>query len=103
MRQIAQKILLTSSTVVCCILTNNIAQAQISSDGTLPTPSNVNQINNVFEITGGTQAGNNLFHSLREFSIFNGSEAFLSKVLIQVISSILLLELQVDQFLILMD
>ncbi|BAY30311.1 filamentous hemagglutinin family outer membrane protein [Nostoc carneum NIES-2107] len=76
MRQIAQKILLTSSTVVCCILTNNIAQAQISSDGTLPTPSNVNQINNVFEITGGTQAGNNLFHSLREFSIFNGSEAF---------------------------
>ncbi|MBD2212619.1 filamentous hemagglutinin N-terminal domain-containing protein [Nostoc linckia FACHB-104] len=76
MKQIAQKIFISSSTVICCILTSIIAQAQISSDGTLPTPTSVNQINNIFEITGGTQAGNNLFHSLKEFSVFNGSEAF---------------------------
>lgn len=74
MKQVAQQILFLSSTVICCIFASSISQAQISSDGTLPT--NVNQINNVFEITGGTQAGGNLFHSFREFSVPIGSEAF---------------------------
>ena len=53
-------------------------QAQISSDGTLPTPTTVTSNNNLyFTITNGTQAGNNLFHSFQEFSIpTNGSAIF---------------------------
>ncbi len=50
------------------------ANAQISSDGTLPTnvtsPDNLN-----FTINGGSQAGNNLFHSFREFSVPGGGSA----------------------------
>ncbi|KAB8331907.1 S-layer family protein [Scytonema tolypothrichoides VB-61278] len=56
------------------LLISSPVQAQISSDGTVPT--NVTQSGNVFEITGGTQAGSNLFHSFKEFSIPTGSEAF---------------------------
>jgi filamentous hemagglutinin family protein len=36
----------------------------------------VNQSNNVSEITGGETRGSNLFHSFREFSIRTGNEAF---------------------------
>lgn len=50
------------------------AKSQIAPDGTLPT--NVTQSGNVFEITGGEQKGNNLFHSFQEFSVPSGSEAF---------------------------
>ncbi|MGH8001403.1 MAG: filamentous hemagglutinin N-terminal domain-containing protein [Brasilonema sp.] len=57
-----------------CFLIGSPIQAQISSDGTVPT--NVSQSGNVFEITGGTQAGNNLFHSFKEFSVPTGGEAF---------------------------
>jgi filamentous hemagglutinin family protein len=74
MKQVAQQILFVSSTVICCIFASCPAQAQISADGTIPT--NVNQIDKVFEITGGAQAGSNLFHSFKEFSVPNGSEAF---------------------------
>jgi filamentous hemagglutinin family protein len=49
-------------------------EAPISSDGTVPT--DVNQQGNVFEITGGAQAGSNLFHSFSNFSVPNGGEAF---------------------------
>jgi filamentous hemagglutinin family protein len=74
MKQVAQHILFTSSAVICCIFASNLVQAQISPDGTLPT--SVNQVNNVFEITGGRQAGSNLFHSFQDFSVPTGSEAF---------------------------
>ncbi|AFZ34571.1 filamentous hemagglutinin family outer membrane protein [Stanieria cyanosphaera PCC 7437] len=50
------------------------ASAQISPDGTLPTQ--INRQGNVWEITGGGQAGNNLFHSFKDFSIPTGNEAF---------------------------
>ncbi|NMG09688.1 S-layer family protein [Brasilonema sp. UFV-L1] len=59
---------------LCCFLIGSPTQAQISSDGTVPT--NVSQSGNVFEITGGTQAGRNLFHSFKEFSVPTGGEAF---------------------------
>ncbi|MBW4630788.1 MAG: S-layer family protein [Iphinoe sp. HA4291-MV1] len=57
-----------------CLLISSPVQAQISSDGSVPT--NVSRSGNVFEITGGAQAGRNLFHSFKEFSIPTGSEAF---------------------------
>ncbi len=50
------------------------AFAQIIPDNTLNT--NVNQSGNVFNITGGTSVGGNLFHSFSDFSIPSGNEAF---------------------------
>lgn len=55
-----------------------LAQTRISGDGTLPTPTKVNNFQNrIHEITGGTRPQNasNLFHSLKEFSIQSGDTA----------------------------
>ena len=54
--------------------TSKIANAQVTSDGTVNTE--VNQTDNVSEITGGETRGDNLFHSFQEFSIRPGNQAF---------------------------
>ncbi|NJL10991.1 MAG: filamentous hemagglutinin N-terminal domain-containing protein [Calothrix sp. SM1_7_51] len=55
--------------------------AQITPDATLLNNSNVNLSGNIRNITGGTQAGSNLFHSFREFSVPNNTEAYFNNTL----------------------
>ncbi|WP_445627707.1 two-partner secretion domain-containing protein [Nostoc sp. DSM 114167] len=64
----------------------NCAFAQIIPDGTLPTSVKLEGNNSI--ISGGTQAGGNLFHSFREFSVpLNGAALFNNGVDIQNIIS----------------
>lgn len=52
-------------------------QAQITPDASLRNPSRVRRERTTRVITGGTQVGNNLFHSFQEFSIpQNGTASF---------------------------
>ncbi|WP_445632854.1 Filamentous hemagglutinin FhaB/tRNA nuclease CdiA-like TPS domain-containing protein [Nostoc sp. DSM 114161] len=57
-------------------LCGNSAIAQITSDGTLPINSSIEKDGNIFNITRGTQAGGNLFHSFGEFSVPTDNIAF---------------------------
>ncbi|MGG6264539.1 filamentous hemagglutinin N-terminal domain-containing protein [Leptolyngbya sp. AN03gr2] len=50
------------------------SQAQISSDGTVPTEV-TNSNGRDFEINGGRQIGGNLFHSFGNFSVITGGSA----------------------------
>lgn len=74
MKKITGKILTFITIPMSFVMNDRQVQAQISSDGTLPT--NVRQAGSAVEITGGAQAGNNLFHSFGEFSVPRGGEAF---------------------------
>ena len=69
------RLLQIGSIVLCSLVATSPARAQVTSDGTLTTPTEVvNPSENVFQIDGGTEAGSNLFHSFQEFSIINGQE-----------------------------
>jgi filamentous hemagglutinin family protein len=72
---------LLSSTLACCVLASNgvlatpLAIAQIIPDRTLPNNSRATSTNNITVINGGTQVGNNLFHSFERFDIPTKAEA----------------------------
>ncbi len=64
------------TTLFCIISSIAPSNAEIVPDASLPVNTTVivNDSNNF--IQGGTQAGNNLFHSFREFSLLTGETAF---------------------------
>jgi filamentous hemagglutinin family protein len=68
------EIVFSALVVAACLASASSANAQISSDGTLPTlvsgPNNLN-----FAIDGGSRSGSNLFHSFSQFSVPTGGSA----------------------------
>jgi filamentous hemagglutinin family protein len=68
--------LITNGIALCYLVTTSPTVAQIVPDATLPNNSTVTTKGKVSTITGGTVAGNNLFHSFKEFSVINGSTAY---------------------------
>jgi filamentous hemagglutinin family protein len=69
-------IAIVSADICSHIFTSNCVLAQITPDTSLPNPTQVNTVGNTTNITGGTQAGTNLFHSFQEFSVLKGNTAF---------------------------
>lgn len=70
---------LVSGYLLYCLAATCPTQAQVSADGTVST--RVRQSDNNFEITGGGQAGHNLFHSFAEFSVPTNGIAYFNNSL----------------------
>ncbi|MGF1482113.1 MAG: filamentous hemagglutinin N-terminal domain-containing protein [Cyanophyceae cyanobacterium] len=65
-----------SSLAYFCLATPSVYANPIEADATLaPDNTVVNHQGNTFEITGGVEAGTNLFHSFKQFSVPDGSVA----------------------------
>lgn len=68
------KLVAIATLVALLNFVTEVAQAQVSADGALSTQVNSADGRN-FVIDGGDRAGNNLFHSFREFSVPTGGAA----------------------------
>ncbi len=74
-----QKILAAIFTTI--IFHANSISAQIVKDTTLPNNSSITTGDNIKIIEGGTQAGNNLFHSFEQFSLPTNQTAYFNNPL----------------------
>ncbi|BAT56735.1 Filamentous haemagglutinin-like protein (plasmid) [Nostoc sp. NIES-3756] len=72
------RIVFSFTSFICFI---PICQAQINADNSLQDKTLVNVRGNITFIEGGTQLGNNLFHSFQDFSINNGDIAYFNNAL----------------------
>ena len=79
MKRCIDRSCLAAGISLLCFAATSPAIAQITSDDSLPT--NVTRSGNLWEITGGTQASSNLFHSFLEFSIPTGNTAYFNNPL----------------------
>ncbi|AFY58583.1 filamentous hemagglutinin family N-terminal domain protein [Rivularia sp. PCC 7116] len=67
---------LAVATVTIAAFYPNSASAQIVKDATLPNNSSIKTRDNIKVITGGTEAGSNLFHSFEQFSVPTNTTAY---------------------------
>lgn len=72
--------------ISCCGLLVLPSQAQIRPDASLPNPSRVRRERTTRVITGGTQVGDNLFHSFEEFSILKNETASFRNITPEVVN-----------------
>jgi filamentous hemagglutinin family protein len=78
MKQVKRSLFLTTlplCIIGCLASVASVSAQEVSSDGSLPTPTTVSREGNNFTINGGTLSEANLFHSFREFSVPNGGAA----------------------------